>query len=657
MDAKEYQIHDCQCGGPECGMDKYIVVMQTYLDGHVQYDDVSDPCLSLDEAESIVNIFIHAKGFLAGESDRFEFEIEPNWESIYGFKNADGKYVIYQKRHGGDDKHLYTYDDRTIAYLAARKLAQIERTAVRSTWFSHEFLTKWSDGDPDPANEMELYLFHAGKQDHAGRDILAYRFYDGPYTIFEGMDFSNSPLNALDSPETISAMLSFLSLEEGDTDAEYFEDYSSDQLEWRDARAEDLKNSMYDFQSTFDLEEYDMEEDEGEDEEKDSPEDYRIGKLSGGLGFEEQEEEENNNEEDNLKNDMIQYLRDSFPGEDPSYFDAQAAIYWFAHDYHGGQASELYSILSTSRYSPGPMMSNASDEGDIVEMMYDALVEWGEPRGLAGTNRPADFEQNFPAMIIPVLRSHEGLNLHKSYERGIIASNLARVLGVNRDALLHFLTRNHADISLSEENMKKLAVSISAWMRSGRVKMASPAGSFQGFDSPSPDEFARMFNLPSIENVEEGSFEYISEAGQYGWKEWMEEHSPFPELDRDKFEGWADEARYAAEGRAQDEIHMKWRDAIHSVVSHFLDKIGLVTYEIGDKIIPLEEWDIAAEKIRQVIDGVGYVHVGNDLKEFLDLGPWTPRQAVEGHWKTAMLSYHDVYGGTSPEQMYNRSWS
>lgn len=558
MDAKEYQIHDCQCGGPECGMDKYIVVMQTYLDGHVQYDDVSDPCLSLDEAESIVNIFIHAKGFLAGESDRFEFEIEPNWESIYGFKNADGKYVIYQKRHGGDDKHLYTYDDRTIAYLAARKLAQIERTAVRSTWFSHEFLTKWSDGDPDPANEMELYLFHTGKQDHAGRDILAYRFYDGPYTIFEGMDFSNSPLNALDSPETISAMLSFLSLEEGDTDAEYFEDYSSDQLEWRDARAEDLKNSMYDFQSTFDLEEYDMEEDEGEDEEKDSPEDYRIGKLSGGLGFE---------------------------------------------------------------------------------------------------DRPADFEQNFPAMIIPVLRSHEGLNLHKSYERGIIASNLARVLGVNRDALLHFLTRNHADISLSEENMKKLAVSISAWMRSGRVKMASPAGSFQGFDSPSPDEFARMFNLPSIENVEEGSFEYISEAGQYGWKEWMEEHSPFPELDRDKFEGWADEARYAAEGRAQDEIHMKWRDAIHSVVSHFLDKIGLVTYEIGDKIIPLEEWDIAAEKIRQVIDGVGYVHVGNDLKEFLNLGPWTPRQAVEGHWKTAMLSYHDVYGGTSPEQMYNRSWS
>ena len=54
--------------------------------------------------------------------------------------------------------------------------------------------------------------------------------------------------------------------------------------------------------------------------------------------------------------------------------DAEAAIYWFAHDYHGGQWSNLYSALSTSPYRPGRMMSSAEDEGESVKMMYDDLV-------------------------------------------------------------------------------------------------------------------------------------------------------------------------------------------------------------------------------------------------------------------------------------------
>lgn len=53
--------------------------------------------------------------------------------------------------------------------------------------------------------------------------------------------------------------------------------------------------------------------------------------------------------------------------------DAEVAIYWFANDWHGGQATNLYSALSTSPYSPGPI-STLQSEGETVGMMYDELV-------------------------------------------------------------------------------------------------------------------------------------------------------------------------------------------------------------------------------------------------------------------------------------------
>ena len=55
-------------------------------------------------------------------------------------------------------------------------------------------------------------------------------------------------------------------------------------------------------------------------------------------------------------------------------FDMEAAIYWFASDWHNGQASELYSVLSTSQYHPSPLHRGASDEGELCAMMYESLV-------------------------------------------------------------------------------------------------------------------------------------------------------------------------------------------------------------------------------------------------------------------------------------------
>ena len=73
-----------------------------------------------------------------------------------------------------------------------------------------------------------------------------------------------------------------------------------------------------------------------------------------------------------LKSEMINFLKGQF-GSEAEEFDMEEAIYWFAANYHEGQWSDLYSILSTSDFRPG-RLSNGPEQG-MCEMMYDALVE------------------------------------------------------------------------------------------------------------------------------------------------------------------------------------------------------------------------------------------------------------------------------------------
>ncbi len=73
-----------------------------------------------------------------------------------------------------------------------------------------------------------------------------------------------------------------------------------------------------------------------------------------------------------LKTRMMDFLRQSYGTEEGFEHDAEAAIYWFANDWHSGQTSELYSILSTSPFRPGPI-STLESEGELVKMMYEDL--------------------------------------------------------------------------------------------------------------------------------------------------------------------------------------------------------------------------------------------------------------------------------------------
>ena len=84
-----------------------------------------------------------------------------------------------------------------------------------------------------------------------------------------------------------------------------------------------------------------------------------------------------------LKEEMVNYLRQMFNGMSDGEnmdFEIEGAIYWFAADYHQGQSSELYNILSTSEYNPGmmeysPGSENASDDNLMMKEMYQALEE------------------------------------------------------------------------------------------------------------------------------------------------------------------------------------------------------------------------------------------------------------------------------------------
>ena len=62
-------------------------------------------------------------------------------------------------------------------------------------------------------------------------------------------------------------------------------------------------------------------------------------------------------------------------------FDMEAAIYWFAADFHEGQFSDLYKIVSTSNYNPSMSAKDkgiegeGEGEGETIKELYQDLVD------------------------------------------------------------------------------------------------------------------------------------------------------------------------------------------------------------------------------------------------------------------------------------------
>ena len=111
---------------------------------------------------------------------------------------------------------------------------------MRSFPVTYEKIKVWAkDG-------FRLTLYNPNRRDHMGKNVLAYRFTDKGKVIFQGEDFACSPMHSVDSLSTVYSLLGFLSLRPGDTDKEYFDKYTPEQLAWADERAEYLSCLVYD---------------------------------------------------------------------------------------------------------------------------------------------------------------------------------------------------------------------------------------------------------------------------------------------------------------------------------------------------------------------------------------------------------------------------
>jgi len=91
---------------------------------------------------------------------------------------------------------------------------------------------------------FRLQMWDTGRQDSYGKTRIRYKFSapDGK-VLFEGDDFRSSPMHGIDSDEAVRALLGFLTLRPGDTDEEYFKDYTKEQMDFAEQHGENL--SMY----------------------------------------------------------------------------------------------------------------------------------------------------------------------------------------------------------------------------------------------------------------------------------------------------------------------------------------------------------------------------------------------------------------------------
>ena len=158
------------------------------------------------------------------------------------------------------------------------------------------------------------------------------------------------------------------------------------------------------------------------------------------------------------------------------------------------------------------------------------------------------------------------------------------------------------------------------------------------------DQLAKLFDLPDWERIDE-----------------MNQQS-YWEMSRGA--GADEDVRMEAERAAQDEVYGQWYDAVESAAGELFKEHGLELDPTGKqgtkkrrydfKIVPSNSWNDAANKIRETLNGIGTFHFDN-LREFLDSGPYTARQAVLSHLGY-IKRYPAVYGGLGAHQMYEQAW-
>lgn len=96
-----------------------------------------------------------------------------------------------------------------------------------------------------PEYKIDLLLVYTG-----GPKVQYYMFFNNEI-IFSGNDFRPSPLYNIDDLESAVSLLAFLTLQKGDTDDKYFENYTPEQINFSAKfETEQLKGMVSDFDFT-----------------------------------------------------------------------------------------------------------------------------------------------------------------------------------------------------------------------------------------------------------------------------------------------------------------------------------------------------------------------------------------------------------------------
>jgi hypothetical protein len=82
---------------------------------------------------------------------------------------------------------------------------------------------------------------------------IMYVFYYQGKIIFQGTEFELSPLHKVGSKECTNHLLSFISLKPGDTDEDWFNSYTSEQLEFVTKHGEELSILAHDLLNGGDI--------------------------------------------------------------------------------------------------------------------------------------------------------------------------------------------------------------------------------------------------------------------------------------------------------------------------------------------------------------------------------------------------------------------
>ncbi len=86
-----------------------------------------------------------------------------------------------------------------------------------------------------------LQTWDTQRSDRMGKTILRYEFKAPDGTVlFEGSDFACSPMICVDSDDCLRSLLGFLTLKPGDTDRDYFDNYTPAQMAFAEGPAESL---------------------------------------------------------------------------------------------------------------------------------------------------------------------------------------------------------------------------------------------------------------------------------------------------------------------------------------------------------------------------------------------------------------------------------